>query len=311
MSGRSSGGVGDGVLDDPVGEGVARPVEGVALEARPDVGAQGGEVGEVAQRPDEVVVEVGLDLLAKLPELDLEVGRLAGQLGLRVVVREGDVEALRAADLEPDQVGLEARDQPLLAEDQRHPLRAAALERLAVARPGERDHGVVAVPGAPVLDGREGRVLVAQLVDDLVDLGVVDRVDLGLEVEVLVVAERDLGADLDRRLEDERLALLGLHDLDVGVGQRQDVLLDEGLAVRASRRGARRRRRARRRGRDGVRARAAAPCPGGSRGRGCAGTGAGPTRRWPGSGSSGGSSISSTTVDLGAGVEVICIAREV
>ena len=29
----------------------------------------------------------------------------------------------------------------------------------------------------------------------------------------------------------ERLSLFGLHDVDVGVGQREDVLLDEGLAI--------------------------------------------------------------------------------
>ena len=93
------------------------------------------------------------------------------------------------------------------------------------------DDGVVAVLGAAVLDRGEGRVLVAQLLDDLVDLGLVDGLDLGLEVEVLVVAELDLGPDLDRRLEDERLALLGLDDLDVGVRERQDRLLDERVAV--------------------------------------------------------------------------------
>ena len=96
----------------------------------------------------------------------------------------------------------------------------AALERLAVARPDERDDRVVAVLRAAILDRGERRVLVAQLLDDLVDPGVVDGLDLGREVEVLVVAELDLGADLDGRLEDERLALLGLDDLDVGVGQR-------------------------------------------------------------------------------------------
>ena len=97
--------------------------------------------------------------------------------------------------------------------------------------PDEGDDRVVAVLGAAALDGRQRRVLVAQLLDDLVDPGVVDRVDLGPEVEVLVVAELDLRADLDDRLEDERLALLGLDDVDLGVGQRQDVRLDEGLAV--------------------------------------------------------------------------------
>ena len=138
----------------------------------------------------------------------------------------------------PDEVRLEARDQPLLAEDQRHPLGRAALERLAVARPVEPDDRVVAVLGAAILDRRQRRVLVAQLLDDLVDLGVVDRLDLGPEVEVAVVAELDLGADLDGRREDDRLALLGLVDLDLGVGQRQDVLLDERLAVGVAGRGA-------------------------------------------------------------------------
>ena len=64
---------------------------------------------------------------------------------------------------------------------------------------------------------REGRVLVAQLLDHLVDLGVVDRLDLGPEVEVAIVAELDLGAHLDGRLEAERLALLRVDDLDVRV----------------------------------------------------------------------------------------------
>ena len=54
----------------------------------------------------------------------------------------------------------------------------------------------------------------------------------GPKLKLRVVAELDLRADLDGRLEDERLALLRLDDLDVGVGQRHDVLLDDGLAVR-------------------------------------------------------------------------------
>ena len=102
-------------------------------------------------------------------------GRLAGQLGLGVVVGEGDVERGRIADLEAEEVGLEARDQPLLAEDQRHPLGRAALERLAVARALEGDDRVVAALRAAVLDRGKRRVLVAQLLDDLVDPGVVDR----------------------------------------------------------------------------------------------------------------------------------------
>ena len=210
----------------------------------------------------------------------------------------------------PDEVGLEARDQALLAEDQRHPLGAAALERLAVARADERDDRVVAVPGAAVLDRGERRVLVAQLLEDLVDPGVVDRVDLRAEVEVPVVAELDLGPDLDRRLEDERLALLGLDDLDVGVGQRQEVLLDERLAVRLLDEVV-----------DGVVEDGARAEMRSSTGRGALPGRKPGTRvrreRWRTASStarssrSAGSSISSTTVDLGAGVAVICIAREV
>ena len=67
---------------------MARPVEGVSLEAGLDVGAQRVDVGEVAERPDEVGVELRQDLLAQLPELDREVDRLSRQLGLGVIVRK-------------------------------------------------------------------------------------------------------------------------------------------------------------------------------------------------------------------------------
>ena len=66
IGGQLDGRVGDRVLDDPVGEAVACAVERVALEPLLDVGPQRVEVGEVAERPDEVLVEVGQDLLAEL-----------------------------------------------------------------------------------------------------------------------------------------------------------------------------------------------------------------------------------------------------
>ena len=53
---------------------------------------------------DEVVVELGQDLLAELLELDREVGRPCRPARSRVVVREGDVELGRAADLEPERL---------------------------------------------------------------------------------------------------------------------------------------------------------------------------------------------------------------
>ncbi len=196
----------------------------LASSRRLDVGAQLVERAELAEAGQEVVVDLGQDLLAELLDGHAEVGDLAGQAGLAVVLREGDVEVDGVVDLGPDEVLLEARDEPLLAQDDGHALGRAALERLAVAGAHEGHDRVVAVLGAAILDRRQRGVLVAQLLDDLVDPGVVDGLDLGREREVPVVAEGDLGADLDGGLEDDRLAFLGRDDLDVGVGQGQDVL---------------------------------------------------------------------------------------
>ena len=56
----------------------------------------------------------------------------------------------RLARLSADEVILEARDEPLLADDQRHPVGRAAVERLAVLRPAVGDDRVVAVLGGPL-----------------------------------------------------------------------------------------------------------------------------------------------------------------
>ena len=82
--GQLDGRVGDGVLDDLVGELVAGPVEGVALEALWTSASQRGRGPR--SRPStaaNVVVGVGQDLLAELLEVDLEVGLLAGERLLR------------------------------------------------------------------------------------------------------------------------------------------------------------------------------------------------------------------------------------
>ncbi len=229
--GHLEGGIGDGVLDDPVAEGVAGPVQGVPLEPLLDAQAQLGHVRELAHLGRELVVDRGHDLLAQLLDIDREVGLLAGQAGLAVVGREVDVELEVVAHPAAHDVGLEARDQALLAQDDRHPVRRATFEGHPVAGPDEADHGVVAVGRRPVLERAQGAVLVAQLGDHLVDLGLVDGVDLGREVEVAVVAQGDLGRHLDGRLEDQGLALDGLDHLDAGLGQRHDPLLDERLAV--------------------------------------------------------------------------------
>ena len=99
-----------------------RAVEGIALESLADVDAQGREIGVVTHRGREFVVELGQDLLAQLFELDFEVRRFAGQLGFGVIVRERHVELRALPRPEAGDVVLEARDQPLLAENERHPL---------------------------------------------------------------------------------------------------------------------------------------------------------------------------------------------
>ena len=222
--------VGDGVLDDLVGELVAGPIEGVRLEPLAQFGRQGGQVGELADRPGELVVGLGQDLLAELLEVDREMGRLAPERLFLIVVREDDVEFAGLALCLPDEVLLEARDEPLLAEDQRHPLRRAAGERHSVARAHHGDHRVVALLGASILHVLQAALTVAQLVDHLLDHRLVDRLELRLEAEVLVVAELDVRPNLHGGLEDDRLALFALGDLDFGRRQGREVLLDDCLA---------------------------------------------------------------------------------
>ena len=56
--GQLHGRVRDGVFDDPVGEPVASPIDGVGLETLADVGPQRVQRGEIAEAGEEVV-EVG------------------------------------------------------------------------------------------------------------------------------------------------------------------------------------------------------------------------------------------------------------
>ena len=226
------GGVGDGVLDDPVGEPVAGPVERAPLEAAR--GSPGGGRPSSAKSPIDRANSSsasGMTFSRSSLSSTAKWADGAGEVRLAVVGREVDVELGRVADREADDVVLEAGDEPVLAQDERHPLGRAALERDAVAGPDETDDRVVALLGRTLPGGPERGVLVAQLVDDRRHLGVVDRLDLRREVEVAVVAEGHLRRDLDERREPERLALLGLDHLDAGLDQGHDPPLHEHLAI--------------------------------------------------------------------------------
>ena len=63
---------------------------------------------------------------------------LPASVGLLVVLGEGDGEGLVVALAQADQVVLEAGNEALAADDQRHPLSRGALDRLAVARAEKR-----------------------------------------------------------------------------------------------------------------------------------------------------------------------------
>ena len=95
--------------------------------------AQRREVVVVTESASEVVVCLRHALLAQLEHGDLEVGRLSSQLGLTVVVREGHRKTLCVAFLQADEVVLEAGDEALASDDQRHAVCRRALDRLAVA----------------------------------------------------------------------------------------------------------------------------------------------------------------------------------
>ena len=124
----------------------------------------------VADALDELVGDLGQQLLPQVEQLDLEVRLLALQLLDPVVVGEGDVESLRLADLHPDEVVLPARDHAVLADDERHAIRRATVEWLAVDRAGELHAGDVASLRGTVVDRPQRGLLLAQVGDDLLDL---------------------------------------------------------------------------------------------------------------------------------------------
>ena len=152
----------------------------------------------------------------------LNCGLLGGQLGRGVVLGEGDRDvAVLAADRALELL-LEAGHEPAGAELDHLVAALAAGERHAVHGAGEVHHHEVAALGLAV-DGVElGRAL-AQLLQLLVDHGVLHAGLALLDLEPLVLAELGLRAhaDLDRELQ--RLALLGeLAQVHVRLADRDD-----------------------------------------------------------------------------------------
>ena len=194
----------------------------LTLHARAQFGAQRGQVVVGAHERGEVVVRVRQAALAQLAELRRELDLLAGQLGLAVVLGEGHREGALLVLAHADEVGLEARHHALLADDEREALSLGAIDRLAVAAALEADDREVVGLGGAVLDRHQRGLLVAQLLDDGLDLVVGDLVDLRREGEAGVVAELDLRADRQRDPVRRALALREARPLRLA-GQLQDV----------------------------------------------------------------------------------------
>ena len=181
---------------------------------------------ELAGELGEVVVVLGELLLLHLVDGDVDVDLLADQL----TAHEG---ALEVGGLAGGQTGdglVEAVEHAALADLVAHPDSLGAVDVLAVLGGLQVDDHEVTVGGGP-LDVLEGAEALTHRLDLLLDVGVgeLDVVDLGLDA--LVVGQRDLGLDVDLGGELQRLVVLELGDLDLGLRERLERVLLEGFEV--------------------------------------------------------------------------------
>ena len=210
------------------------------LEALGDVLAQLRERVEAGSLGGEVIVDLGQVLGLDLVDRDLELRLLAGQLRHRIVVGERDRHRPLLAGARARELLLESRHQPARAELDQLIAPGASLELRSTDGAHVVDHHVVAVLGR-ALHGVERRQPVAQPVDLLVDLGIVDLRLAAADLESLVLAEpgRRAHADLDR--ERQRLALLRqVADVELGLADRRDAGAVDRVRVPAPERAANR-----------------------------------------------------------------------
>ncbi len=169
---------------------------------------------------------------------DLEGGILAGEVGRRIVRREGDIDGLGLALGDADELILEAGNEAVGAEHHLDVLGAAALEGLAFQRADEGHGDAVAGLGGAGLR-RIGPVGVGDPGDRLVDLGVGHREHRLLQGDRLEVAERDRRQHFDidgvgevgLAVDDVLDRILVLRQLDLGLhGELEAALLDD-LAI--------------------------------------------------------------------------------
>ena len=197
-----------------------------ALDLGAQVGLQLVERVEGRGQLGELVVELGeLALLDRL-DLDGALGVLALVLATGQRRREGGLLA-----------GLEAGER--LVEAFEHRARADlvgdagdGVDLVAVDRGGQVDGDEVALLGL-ALDALERAEALTQLGDALFEVGVADLDRVDLDLEGVEGGELDLGADVDLSGERQALALFEreVGDVDLGLTERLDVVLDDRVGV--------------------------------------------------------------------------------
>jgi hypothetical protein len=151
---------------------------------------------------------------------DLEFRRLAGERLGRIGLGEGHVDLARLAGRHAHQLLLETRDELLGADRHRDVVAGTAREYFAVDAADEVDDHAVAVFDLGALAFRRIRlVLIGDLLQRLVYLGVADLRDEPLELDRAEVRERDRRQHLERK--------------SIGqIGLPADDAIDLGLLVR-------------------------------------------------------------------------------
>ena len=160
----------------------------------------------------------------------MHVDRDVGFLALVVTADEGGLEGGLATRLHAAQGLVETLQHAVGA----HLVGVAAdrdvLELLAVDRGGEVDGQVVTVLHGAVCANKGGKAL-AQGADLLVDLLVGDGRVVDGHLDALVVLHLELRSNVDLGGENELVVVLQLGDLDIGLAEREDLLLLDRFVV--------------------------------------------------------------------------------
>lgn len=196
------------------------------LEALAAVGLQLVEGVELGGELGELVVQARQFTSGDLGDLDGDLGLLAlGGAALELGGEGGLATGLQALH------GLvDALEELTGADRVRDAGRNAVLEHLAVDLGLEVDRDDVAVLGGTLDRGGGGEAL-AELLHRLVHVLVADLDGVDLDLDAGVVRNLDLGTDVDLGGEVQRLAVLQLRDVDLGLAQHVELGLVDRFGV--------------------------------------------------------------------------------